>query len=44
MPSKAVNSYLSVIQFVSDLHKTQEMCVKTFDTCSFEFNYVSDQH
>ena len=44
MSSKAVDSYLSVIQFVPDLYKTQEMCVKTVDTCSFVFKYVSDQH
>ena len=44
MCNKAVGSYPSAIQFVSDWYKTQEMCDKAIDTCFFVFDSVPDQY
>ena len=35
---KAVDTYPSAIQFVSDWYKTQQMCVKAVETCPFVFD------
>ena len=39
---KAVNTYPSTIQFVSDCYKTQEMCDETFNKYFIEFIDVPD--
>ena len=41
---EAVDSYPSAIQFVPECYKTQEMCIKTVDTCLFKFDSVPDQY
>ena len=42
MCNKAVNTYPSPIQFVSECYKNQEMCVKAVDTCPFVYDSVPD--
>ena len=32
------------LQFVAECYKTQEICVKALDTCSFVFNSVRDRY
>ena len=39
---KAVNTYPSTIQFVSDCYKTQEMCDEAFNKYFIEFIDVPD--
>ena len=40
--NKAVDSYPSAIQFVSDQYKIQKMCVRTVDTCPFVFDSIPE--
>ena len=42
MCNKAVDTYPSAIQLVTDQHKTQEICVKAVGTCPFAFDSIPD--
>ena len=42
MCNKAVGTYPSPIQFVSECYKTQEMCDTAVDTCPCVFDSVPD--
>ena len=42
MCNKAVDNYAPGLEFVSDQYKTQEMCIRAVNTCSFVFNFVLD--
>ena len=44
MCNKAVKTYPSSIEIVSDQFKTQEICDKAVDTCRFVFYSVFDQY
>ena len=44
MCNKAVDTYLSAMQIVTDQYKTQEMFVKAVDTCPSVFYSVPDQY
>ena len=44
MCDKAIHIHLSVIQFVPEYFKTQEMCDKAVDTCIFVFDSIADRH
>ena len=39
---KVVNTSPSAIHFASDCYKTQSLCAKAVDTCSFVFDSVTD--
>ena len=39
---KAVNNYASTIEYVPDQYKTQEICIRAVNTCSFVFDSVTD--
>ena len=41
---KAVDHHPSTIKYVPDRHKTQEACIRTFNTCSFVCNSVPDRY
>ena len=40
MRIKAVSNYPSTIEFDSDQYKTQDMCIRAVNTCSFVCNSV----
>ena len=44
MCDKAIHIHLSVIQFVPEYFKTQEICDKAVDTCIFVFDSIADRH
>ena len=44
MCDKAVDIYPSIIEYVPDRFKTQEMCDKAIDKCLFVFNSIPDQY
>ena len=44
MPPIAITLKKCVIDFVSECYKTQEMCVKTVDTCIFAFDSIADRY
>ena len=44
MRDKAINAYLSNIEYVFAQFKTQEMCDKAVDKWAFVFDSVPDQH
>ena len=35
-----IYQYPSTIKFVPDWYKTQKMCIRVVNTCSFVFNFV----
>ena len=39
---KAIDNYTSTVKYVPNQYKTQEMCIRVVNTCSFVFNAVSD--
>ena len=42
MCDKAVNTYHSKVQFITDCYKNQEICGKAFKKCFFAFTYIPD--
>ena len=44
MCDKSINSYHSIMQFVCDCYKTQEMCDKAVNKCFHAFIYILDQY
>ena len=43
MCNEGINSSPSAISFVPECYKTQEMYIKSVDTCSFAFGSVSEK-
>ena len=44
MCDKAAYTYHSIIQFLPDSFKNQELCDKAFNKCFFEFTYIADRY
>ena len=44
MFDKAVNTYPSIIKFVSECLMTQKMCDKAVNVCFFVFDSIPDCH
>ena len=44
MCNKAVNTYDSTIQFVSDCYKSQEVCDKASSRCFLAFVFILDRY